>query len=216
MSGKALPWVVSWMMLVAMSVWVGAAPVLLATLGTSKASISFDGKPEIVSVGETAHGFKLVSVASDSIVVEANDQRKTVSMGQGVYGGGGDGNGVGKVTLMSESGHFHVEVGNDVASMHGLIDTGATSLAFSYGQAMRLGIKIDQSTPTFAASTAQGVIRVWRVTVPMVKIGGIPLYNVEAAVNPGNFPVEPLVGMTVLSHFSMQRDGDYMTLSKRF
>ncbi|MBV8466731.1 MAG: TIGR02281 family clan AA aspartic protease [Burkholderiales bacterium] len=198
------------------SALAGAVPVLVATLGSSKASIAFDGKQEIVSVGDTAHGFKLVSVGSDSVVVETNGQRKTISMGQGVYGGAGSDSGSSKITLHSMGGHFFVEVGNDTASMTGLIDTGATTLALSYSQAIRLGVKIDKFTPTVTVGTAQGMIRAWRVAVPMVKVGGIVLYNVDATVNPGNFPAEPLVGMTVLSRFSMQRNGDYMTLTKRF
>jgi aspartyl protease family protein len=203
-------------MLILLSMTVLADPVLLATMGNSKASISFDGKPVMVSVGETSHGVKLISVAADSAVVEVGGKRTTVAFGQGIFAPGAANAGASKITLANVGGHFFVNVGNGQAMLRGLVDTGASALTFSSVQAASLGVKIDKDTPRMMMSTADGVTTSWRVRLPEVRLGDVTLYNVDAAVLAGSFPSQPLVGMNVLSRFTMQREGDTMVLSRRY
>ena len=76
---------VRWMLMAALSTpaaW--AAPVLLASMGT-RASFSEGGASFTLQVGETGHGIRLVSLAADSAVIEADGKRTTLKMGQEPY-----------------------------------------------------------------------------------------------------------------------------------
>lgn len=193
-------------------------PELVAIMG-SKASISIGGRRVVMSAGETHEGIKLVSINEDSVVVESGGKRSTVKMGQSFFvggGGGGKGGGTNTATLFDNgSGHFYAEVGIGGASARGMVDTGATLLALSGRQAAAMGVKLDGGRQ-IGMSTAQGHDVALEITIPEVRIAGIMLYNVDAVVSRGNFPEVPLIGMSVLSRFNMQRDGDRMTLTKKY
>jgi len=201
---------------------VQAAPVLLATMG-SRASFSFDGKPVTILVGESSHGIKLIEALPDSAVIETGGKRSTVRLGQDFYAAApvdtssatvGDAR---KVSLFSGSnGHFLANVSTSGGSIQGLVDTGATYLALSARHAERLGIKVGADAVPIYLNTAKGVDMAMKVSVPMVKLEGVTLYNIDAVVSRGDFPTMPLIGMSVLKQFSMQRDGDTMTLIKRY
>ena len=80
--------------------------------------------------------------------------------------------------------------------MQFLVDTGATSIAMNENEARRLGIDYRVDGKPMVASTASGTSRGWRVTLDRVKIGGIELLGVEAAVIEGGYPTEALLGMS--------------------
>ncbi|WP_410966326.1 TIGR02281 family clan AA aspartic protease, partial [Salmonella sp. SAL4449] len=80
-----------------------------------------------------------------------------------------------------------------------LVDTGATSIAMNENEARRLGIDYRVDGKPMVASTASGTSRGWRVTLDRVKIGGIELLGVEAAVIEGGYPTEALLGMSFLN-----------------
>ncbi|SFZ77285.1 aspartyl protease family protein [Chitinimonas taiwanensis DSM 18899] len=196
-----------------------AEPVLLATMG-NKASVSFGDKPVTLSVGQSREGVKLVSVAPDSAVFEADGKRRQVRLGQGFFApGGGEGQASGSAnsaTLFSVGhGHFMANISSGQGTVRGIIDTGASFLSLSTPQAAQLGLRIDRSNPILL-STAQGRKVSWRGKANSLKIEGITLYEVDVVVSEGNFPEVPLIGMSVLNRLQMQRDGDTMTLKKKF
>ncbi|MNT79610.1 hypothetical protein D3C72_2189630 [compost metagenome] len=97
----------------------------------------------------------------------------------------------------------------------GLIDTGATSLAMSSNSARQASLDPRKGTPGYVR-TANGVVPYAKLSVNEVKFAGITLYNVEAGVTEGSSPEMPLIGMSILSRFSMVRDGDKLILTKRY
>ena len=65
-------------------------------------------------------------------------------------------------------------------------------------------------------NTANGAAVGYRITLDSVRIGDISLNGVEAVVMEGNALPVALLGMTFLNRMEMRRDGQTMTLTKRF
>lgn len=97
-----------------------------------------------------------------------------------------------------------------------LVDTGATSVAMNSAQARRLGIDFRVTGEPGAAVTASRVERVYHVTLDTVKVGGILLRNVEAAVLDGPQPQRTLLGMSFLGRLEMDNDGQRLLLRRKY
>ena len=54
------------------------------------------------------------------------------------------------------------------------------------------------------------------VKLDTVSIGGVTIYGIDAAVVEGNGLASPLLGMSFLNRMNMKREGDIMTLTKRY
>ncbi|MFN7351844.1 MAG: TIGR02281 family clan AA aspartic protease, partial [Burkholderiales bacterium] len=66
-----------------------------------------------------------------------------------------------------------------------------------------------------AASTANGVVQTWNLSLDSVQVQGITLYNVSASVIEA--PLNTiLLGNSFLNRLQMQRAGETMVLVRRF
>ena len=95
-----------------------------------------------------------------------------------------------------------------------LLDTGATMIALSAADALRLGIDYKKGTRGMV-NTANGTAPVYRVTLNTVKVGDIELNQVDALIQEAGLPFA-LLGMSFLNRTEMQRQGAQMTLTKRY
>jgi aspartyl protease family protein len=95
-----------------------------------------------------------------------------------------------------------------------LVDTGATMVALSASDAVRLGIDYSKGQPGMV-STANGYAPVYRVKLDTVKIGNIELNQVDAVIQENGLPFA-LLGMSFLNRTEMRREGEQMTLTKRY
>lgn len=193
---------------------------LVAIMG-DKAMVEIDGgKPKLLAAGQSANGAKLVSVAGGSAIFEVGGQKKTLSIDSRSFKSSGasageEGNGK-QITLFAEAGgHFFANITINGMPFRGLIDTGATSLALSSNSARQASLDPKKGTPGYVR-TAAGVVPYAKLSLNEVKFAGITLYNVEAGVTDGSSPEIPLIGMSILSRFSMARDGDKLILTKRY
>lgn len=66
-----------------------------------------------------------------------------------------------------------------------------------------------------AVNTANGRAPAYRVKLDSVKIGTIELNQVDALIQENGLPIA-LLGMSFLNRMDMRRNGDQMTLTKRF
>ena len=96
-----------------------------------------------------------------------------------------------------------------------IIDTGATSVALSTAEARRIGINYLAGTPGRAA-TANGTVAMYRVKLDSVRIGDIVMNNVDGTVLDGAGLSVALLGMSFLNRTHMVRDGDKLTLTRRY
>jgi aspartyl protease family protein len=206
---------------------VAAAAVLLCTAATAqtvamsgrlgdKALLVIDGSPRTVATGSTVQGVKLLSVGSDSSVVEVGGKRVTLQLGgsQVNLGGAASDGGGSKIVLTASSGGHFVTTGSiNGRTVQFVVDTGATSISMSQAEADRIGLKYKDGQRGFA-NTANGQVPVNRVMLDNVRIGDVQVYGIEALVVPAQMPMV-LLGNSFLTRFQMKRENDVMTLEKR-
>jgi aspartyl protease family protein len=196
-----------------------SADIAVTALFSGKAVIVVDnGKPRTMSVGQsTPEGVKLLSANSESAVIEYGGKRQTLLLGQGTrVGSAAPDGGSGQVTLTADSrGHFFANGWINGSTVRFMVDTGASTIALSSDEARRLGINY-LSGPRGFAQTANGRIPVYGVKLDTVRVGDITLNNVDAIVAEGGGLNIALLGMSFLNRMQMKRDGDTLTLLRRY
>ncbi len=208
----------SLLLLAAFAGAAGATDVALAGLLPGRAVLVVNGgNPRTLTVGaKTAEGVKLVGVESGVAVVEIDGKKQRLVLGEHAVSSSGSGSGAATVTLTGDSrGQFFASGSVNGAPMRFMVDTGATFVALNANDAARAGIDYRNKGQPGATSTANGVIRSWRIPGNTVRLGDITLHEVEVSVSEGNMPIT-LLGMSFLNRLEMKRDGDTMTLKKRY
>jgi aspartyl protease family protein len=107
------------------------------------------------------------------------------------------------------SGHFEADVSVNGQSVPMLVDTGASMVALSHADALRIGIDPKQLTYSMTVMTANGRARAAPVTLDQVAIGPIVRSNVAASVAEDGRLDQSLLGMSfleTLGSLQMQTD----------
>jgi len=120
------------------------------------------------------------------------------------------------VTLTADTQGHYLTLGQiNGGTVQFLVDTGATTIALPSAEARRLGINY-LGGPRGYTQTANGRAAAYRVTLDTVKIGDITLHAVEAVVLEGDGLKMALLGMSFLNRTEMRRDGQALTLIRRY
>lgn len=192
-----------------------AADIAVVGLFPGKAVLVIDGAPpKTFSVGSAVTAdARLLAVDQATATLVINNEKQTIAIGQHVnrFAPAGPAS---VVLQANGQGHFMVQGQINGGIIQMLVDTGATMIALSEADAQRLGINYKSGTPG-RVSTANGSIPVYRVRLDTIKVGGIELHQVDAVVQQGGLPFA-LLGMSFLNRMEMRRDGQQMTLTKRF
>jgi aspartyl protease family protein len=189
---------------------------LTGTIG-SRAILIVDGSaPKTVAVGETFQGVKLLALQGEQATVESGGKRVSIRMDTPVsIGGAGAGAGGTRIVLPASSGgHFMTQGAINGRAVSFMVDTGATSVAMSEADALRIGLDYTKGQPV-QLNTANGLARAYRVSLNSVRVGDVEVYDVDAVVSQQPMPYI-LLGNSFISRFSMRRDGDQMVLEKRY
>jgi aspartyl protease family protein len=193
----------------------GADVSLVGTFDTKAAILSIDGgAPRTVKVGQSAGGVTLIAVEKDRATIEVDGKRRLLQRGQ-AHSSGGSGSSAQSITLAAGAdGHFMAEGHINGGPIRFLVDTGASAIALPASDADRL--RIDYRKGRLSTTrTAGGPITVYLVTLNTVRVGGIELQNIEAIVIEHGLPVA-LLGNSFLSRVNMRREGEAMTLTRRY
>jgi len=202
--------------------FAAAADINVVATTAGKAVVSINGgKPRTLVPGQaTPEGVRLVSATSEVAVIEFGGKRQTLVPGQsGVYAassGKGD-RGGGSATFTADSrGHFVINGEVNDINLRFMVDTGASMVALSKEDAMRAGVNHLEGTRR-RVQTANGLMLVYQVKLARVRVGDIVLTDVDAVViaEEGKLAVS-LLGMSFLNRMEMRRDGDTLTLIRRF
>jgi aspartyl protease family protein len=196
-----------------------AADINLIGIFGSKATLMVDGgRPRTLAVGESSpERIRLLSVGADSAVVEIEGKRQSLHMGnQRISTARADG-ATARATLSGDArGHFMTTAIVNGMSMQFMVDTGATSVTISAEDARRANVRYTAADRE-VMQTANGRISVYRVKFDTVRVGDIVLNNVDGVVVEGNTLGQfGLLGMSFLSRTEIRRDGDIMTLTRRY
>ncbi len=193
-----------------------AQKIKVMALFTDKAMISVDGSQKLISKGQAFNGIKLISADSDFAMLEVQGTRVRYSLGSEINTSFKKQDpGKTLVIWKDQDNMFRYQGKINNASVHFLIDTGATSIALNSRTARQTGINYKKGAQK-VVQTASGLVKAWQVSLNKVTIGHIHLYNVNALVLEGRFPTYVLLGQSFLSRIHMIRDGDKMNLRKKY
>lgn len=192
-----------------------AQEVGLAGVMGSKAMLMINGgEPEAVAVGQSLDGVRVVSVAGDQVIVEIGGKKRPLRVGQHAIGAVAP-DGSGKIVMTADGqGHFYTTGNINGTSVRFLVDTGATMVSLGASDARRIGLDFNRGQKAMT-QTANGQAVVSKVQLDTVRIGDVTLHNVDAMIHQSEMPIA-LLGMSFLNRMEMQRDGNTMTLKKRF
>ena len=90
-----------------------------------------------------------------------------------------------------------------------------TRVSIDAAMAQRLGLNYQNGTPA-TVFTANGPVHAWLIKFDSVSIGPITLYGVDGVVRESGEMGIGLLGMSFLNRVEMHREGEAMTLIKRF
>jgi len=194
-----------------------ASVTLTGTIGNRAILIIDGGAPRTVAPGQTVDGVRLVSVQGDQAIVETAGQRATLRMDTPTSVGDGSGasEGGNRIVLPANSGgHFMTLGAINGRTVNFMVDTGATLVALSADDAVRIGLRYEKKDPV-RINTANGVALAYRVRLDSVRVGDVSVSGVDAVISDQPMPYV-LLGNSFISRFNMQREGDQMVLTRRY
>ena len=120
------------------------------------------------------------------------------------------------MTLNADArGHFFANGSVNGSSVRFLVDTGASTVALSVDEARRIGVNYLAGAPVRVA-TANGSATAYKLKLDNVRVDEITLNNVDCMVVDGQGLNIALLGMSFLNRTQMMRDGDILTLTRRY
>lgn len=196
----------------------GAAAVDVNVVGLfpNKAVVQVDGGAlQTVSVGQhTAEGVVLVSVGRDDATFDIDGQRVTLGLGHARMRASPAAATTVLVTA-DERGQFVTNGQVNGIPIRFAVDTGATLIALPSREARRLGLDYRKGQEVLM-NTANGVAPAYRVTLDTVRVGDVTVNSVDAVVMEGEGLSVALLGMSFLNRMDIKREGQIMTLTKRY
>ena len=202
-------------LLLAAATQAQATDIGVVGLFPGKAILVVDGAaPKTYSVGSNiGSDAKLIDADRETATVMVNGKRKVLILGQTVHRSAAEpSNNV--ILKAGDRGHFMAPVTINGVTLNMLVDTGASLVCLPAADAIKLGINYRLGQPG-QASTAGGIVPTFIIKLDSLKVGGIELHQVVASVSEQGLDV-PLLGMSALNRMEMRREGDQMTLSKRY
>ena len=188
-----------------------AATVMVMSLAPGRADLVINGATvRTLRDGQSSpEGVVLVSASRQAAVIEVDGKRYTLGLGQSTTST--------LVLKANAGGLFLTTAYINGVPVQVIVDTGASTVALNRVDATRLGVDL-ASGQRAVYRTANGPAAAWLVTLGSVQVGEIVLSNVAAAVlegGPEQLPVV-LLGSTFLQHVDIQRNGDTLTITKRW
>jgi aspartyl protease family protein len=189
---------------------------LIGVIGNKAAVLAIDGgNPKTVKVGQKWSGITVLTVERERAMVEIDGKRRTLTRGMHYRSAAAGPPDRQAVTLAADpAGHFFAEGAINGIPVRFVVDTGATFIALPGAQATRLGIDYKKGARG-AVQTANGPATAYQIKLDTVKLGGIELTLIDGVVIEEGLSVA-LLGMSFLNRVEMKRDGDTMTLTRRF
>lgn len=192
-----------------------AEVTLVGVFGDKAAVLAIDGgAPRTVKVGQKLGDVTVIAVEKDRATIEADGKRRVLVRGQ-TYSTGASGADRQSVTMSAGAGgHFMVDGQINGGAIRFLVDTGASAVAIPASEAIRLRIDYRKGRRG-TTQTAGGPTPMYVVRLDSIRVGGIELQNIDAAVIEQGLDIS-LLGNTFLNRVEMRREGQTMTLIRRF
>ena len=196
--------------------WSDELKVVVVGLFNGQAVVEIDQKQRILKVGKTSpEGVKLISANSREAVLEVSGKRQQYLLGDHIGSHYTPPVKQPVVSLWPNNGMYLTAGSVNGFSVDFMVDTGASAIALNAATARRLGLDYLRGQ-RIGVRTASGSEIAYQVTLDLVQVGEIKLYNVGAIVIDGLEPQHALLGMTFLSQLEILQNGDRMDLKKKF
>jgi aspartyl protease family protein len=191
--------------------------VTLAGLFPNKAVVQIDGGAlQTLSVGQkTAEGVVLVSVERDAATFDIQGKRIKLGMGNAHVTASSSSSAASVVLGADARGHFVTDGQVNGLPIRFLVDTGASMVNIPAAEARRLALDYRKGQMVMM-NTANGRAPAYRIRLDTVRVGDVTINGVDAVVSEGDTSPFALLGMTFLNRMKMSREGDSMTLTKRY
>lgn len=193
-----------------------AADIMVLGLFKNKAIVNIDGIQHTLKVGiKSPEGVVLIWADSDSAILEIDGKEQKFKLGRHVSSSFKQKT-MAEAKIIPTSGMYSTVGFINGHQVDFLVDTGATWISMNANQARILGINFRYIGERSSASTANGIVPVYRVTLDKVRVGEIELTNVAAGILEGSSPHKVLLGNSFLNRVEMQRKGQVMLLKQKF
>jgi aspartyl protease family protein len=210
-----IPYFIALSLLAGWGCAAAADVALVGVIGDKAAVLAIDGSdPKAVRIGQKWSGITVISVEKDRATVEIDGKRRVLTRGQHYRSGRAPSERQSATLAADAKGHFVGEGAVNGRPVRFLVDTGATTIALPAEEARRLGIDY-QKGGRILVNTANGPAAAYLVKLDTVRLGEIELHAVDAVVQEQGLPIS-LLGMTFLNRVEMKRDGQSMTLIRRY
>jgi aspartyl protease family protein len=181
--------------------------------GSSATLVIDGGSPVTIDVGHTVSGVTLHSADRNGAEVSVGGRRRSLPLVP--YRGSVSRGTAASVTLTANgAGHFFTQGYVNGSPVPFILDTGATWITMSRGQADQIGLDYESGRGAYA-QTASGMVAGWRFSVDSVRVGDLELYDVGAMVIDAEAPPVALLGMSFLNQLDMERSGSSLVLRRR-
>ncbi|MAT52662.1 MAG: TIGR02281 family clan AA aspartic protease [Porticoccaceae bacterium] len=193
-----------------------ATTIEVKGLFNGRAILVIDGQNRLLKAGETSpEGVLLVASNSKSAEVEINGERQTLSLSRRISTSFSAAEKAELRVPRAADSHYWVRGTINGHPVQMMVDTGATLVAMNSRDADRLGIDYQQGKRGRSA-TASGLVNNYIVQLDKVTLGTITVRQVPAAIIEGDFPVQILLGNSLLGRLEMQMESDVMVLRQKF
>lgn len=188
---------------------------LIGLIGDKAAVVAVDGgDPKTVKVGQKWGAVSVIAIEGRQATIEVDGKRRVLEIGQHHRARAAAAERQSVTLAADPRGHFFSDGAVNGTPVRFLVDTGATTVALPATDAVRLGIDYRKGELGMS-STAGGMVPVYRVRLDTVRLGSIELTGVEGVVLEKGLDIA-LLGMSFLNRVDMRRDGQILTLTRRF
>lgn len=196
------------------STGAAALDVNVVGLFPNKAVVQIDGGAlQTLSIGQkTREGIVLVSVQRDGATFEIDGRHMALGLGHARMQTSAA---VSTKVTADERGHFFADGQVNGLPIRFALDTGATFISLPESEARRLALDYRNGRKALM-ETANGRAVAYRIKLDTVRVGEVSVYNVDAVVMEGDSLPVALLGMSFLNRMDMKREGQVMTLTKRY
>jgi len=193
-----------------------SSPVEAVGLFKDRAMLRVLGNEHYMKVGDTSpEGAHLDSATSEVAMVTYRGESYRLTLSDAVGGSFATVTDASISIMPDARGQYRVRGSINGRVVDFLVDTGASMVAISERDARSLGIDFESSNERAPVVTAQGQTQSYVVNLSEVVVGGIETRAVRAAVIPGSYPADILLGMSFLTKVSMEQADGVLRLKQK-
>lgn len=208
-------WII-WWLLSAPGLVAASETVQIEVVGLFKnaAVLNINGEQQLLKIGQRSlEGVLLLSADSRGASIAVDGETLQLDLSSYISAEFTD-HVPTTVAIRRANNQYHTTGSINGVPVSFLIDTGATILAMNSRHAVALGLDMSRAK-LMQARTASGAVDSRQVMIKRVDVGDIQVNNVLAAVLPGDYPAEILLGMSFLRNVKMSENAGLMLLKSR-